>query len=531
MRENLQRSKIKRDEHSKGITLVALVITIIILIILAGVSINLVLGENGMFTMAQRAKQETEDAMDKEERDLKRLEELISGEAPQVVDKTPGELSGEGTESKPYLIESIEDLVAFSNKVNAGDNYDGKNVKLTISLDFQSEKSYIDAQRKDFKDINGNSIEEGLKTELTTGTGFKPIGNSSHKFNGIFDGDNCTISNLYLNTTGDNVGLFGYIDSESNIKNLLLTNANINVNGLNIGSLVGYSNGGKIENIKTTKGKVIGTQYVGGIVGRLSNNGNIYHCVNQNEVQANGKLNTNDNLYHCEVGGIVGRCENATVQNSMNLGNIKATQGICLGGIVGQAITNSLIDSCNNKGEVGELINGNVGGIVGDFQSNAKISRCFNSNTITGDGYVGGIAGIFGHKSQVSIENCYNTGSITANSNYGGICGITSSCIGGVIKNCYNIGTVAVSSNNRVGGIAGNQTSENVVEISNCYYLSGTCEGGINQEDIEGKAEEKDENTMTSSAFVDTLNKGNDETVWKQDTQKINKGYPILITK
>ena len=56
-----EKSKIKRKDKlfklekksSKGITLVALVVTIIVLIILAGVSINLVLGDNGIITMAK----------------------------------------------------------------------------------------------------------------------------------------------------------------------------------------------------------------------------------------------------------------------------------------------------------------------------------------------------------------------------------------------------------------------------------------------------------------------------------------------
>ena len=44
----------------RGITLITLVITIIILIILAGVSINLVLGENGILSKAKEAKTQTE---------------------------------------------------------------------------------------------------------------------------------------------------------------------------------------------------------------------------------------------------------------------------------------------------------------------------------------------------------------------------------------------------------------------------------------------------------------------------------------
>ena len=49
-------------KNTKGITLVALVVTIIILIILAGVSINLVIGNNGIIANAQIAKKNAENA-------------------------------------------------------------------------------------------------------------------------------------------------------------------------------------------------------------------------------------------------------------------------------------------------------------------------------------------------------------------------------------------------------------------------------------------------------------------------------------
>ena len=49
-------------KSNKGITLVSLVVTIIVLIILAGVSINLVLGENGIITRAKQEKTKAEQA-------------------------------------------------------------------------------------------------------------------------------------------------------------------------------------------------------------------------------------------------------------------------------------------------------------------------------------------------------------------------------------------------------------------------------------------------------------------------------------
>ena len=60
-------------KNNKGITLVALVVTIIVLIILAGISINLVLGDNGIITIAQKAKENIELAKIEEETKLNEL--------------------------------------------------------------------------------------------------------------------------------------------------------------------------------------------------------------------------------------------------------------------------------------------------------------------------------------------------------------------------------------------------------------------------------------------------------------------------
>lgn len=57
----------KRKNKSKGITLIALVLTIIILIILAGVSIAMLTGENGILNQANTAKEETKKANTKEQ--------------------------------------------------------------------------------------------------------------------------------------------------------------------------------------------------------------------------------------------------------------------------------------------------------------------------------------------------------------------------------------------------------------------------------------------------------------------------------
>ena len=62
-KENIQRKGIfMRKNQSKGITLIALVITIIVLLILAGVSIVSLAGEGSILNKATKAKRETDEA-------------------------------------------------------------------------------------------------------------------------------------------------------------------------------------------------------------------------------------------------------------------------------------------------------------------------------------------------------------------------------------------------------------------------------------------------------------------------------------
>ncbi len=89
----------KKNNRNKGITLIALVVTIVALLILAGVSINLVIGNNGIITMAQKAKEKTEDARKTEENNIKDYELYIKestgkkvyslGETPKLMDNPP----------------------------------------------------------------------------------------------------------------------------------------------------------------------------------------------------------------------------------------------------------------------------------------------------------------------------------------------------------------------------------------------------------------------------------------------------------
>ena len=149
------------------------------------------------------------------------------------VDENPGELIGEGLETSPYLIQSIEDLVAFS-LMSENKSFLYEYVSIDRDLDFNLDNSYVNPNTTEFGDVNKNGIEEPLKTELTTGAGFRPIA-YGNDFKGTFNGSGYSIKNLYMNCERENkkiqsrdidyreyVGLFGILDAGT-IKNLKVT--------------------------------------------------------------------------------------------------------------------------------------------------------------------------------------------------------------------------------------------------------------------------------------------------------------------
>ena len=74
----------KKLKQNNAITLVALIITIIVLIILAGVTLNIVLGNNGIINKAKQAKQNMTNASDEEKEWLSEAEGVI-----ESIEETP----------------------------------------------------------------------------------------------------------------------------------------------------------------------------------------------------------------------------------------------------------------------------------------------------------------------------------------------------------------------------------------------------------------------------------------------------------
>ena len=152
-------------------------------------------------------------------------------------------LEGEGTKTNPYLISNIEELVWFRDDVNAGNTYDDKHVLLTTDIDFEG-----------YKEINISGNFEST---------FRPIGDKT-SFNGTFDGGNHTISGLYISGWDLDyywgsygcAGLFGTVENAT-IKNLTVTDVEIQVEGGDVAAIAGHAIGNCIfENITVTDSKI-----------------------------------------------------------------------------------------------------------------------------------------------------------------------------------------------------------------------------------------------------------------------------------
>ena len=115
-------------KNNKGITLVALVVTIIVLIILAGISINLILGDNGIITIAKRAMENIELAKIPEETELNELYEQIETEGSNS-GNLPYDSIAKLTEFKTAIANAIDEAGGIKPEVSAETAVFANNIK------------------------------------------------------------------------------------------------------------------------------------------------------------------------------------------------------------------------------------------------------------------------------------------------------------------------------------------------------------------------------------------------------------------
>ena len=168
-------------------------------------------------------------------------------------------------------------------------------------------------------------------------------------FSGTFDGDGHTVM-LNITASTPNVGLFSKL-----------------------------ADGAVVKNVKVD-GTVSGTEGVAGIAAQ-ANGATISGCINCAEISATERY----------VGGIVGKMQGGTVENSYNTG---------------------AISSSRNRPAV------NLGGIVGYIDESATVKNCYNVGEITVTNKATNMAGIAGWCVASTVENCYYLmGTATAGAN------------------------------------------------------------------------------------------------------------------
>jgi hypothetical protein len=269
--------------------------------------------------------------------------------------------NGTGTEADPFLIENAQQLAYLANRVNNGLDAAGGHV------------SNHNLYYKLMIDVNLNGSESFQWTPI----GYWISGTNYYSFGGHFDGNNHTVSGLYINSSDDRVGFFGYTDGAT-IKNLTISGDTVATTGQSAGGLGGYVN-----------------------------ESNYICCTNTCSVSS---INS---------GGIVGQSKGATnIASCYNAGSVSSTNS---GGIVGFVNDYSItyINNCYNKGDIS---GNNVGGLVGfEFYGTVIMTNSYNKGILSGS-CIGGIIGLnyYATYSDNIITNCFYLNTCGGNNAYGG---------------------------------------------------------------------------------------------------------------
>lgn len=496
----------KLKKRNKGITLIALVVTIVVLLILAGISIGVLTGDNGIINQAKKGKEETEIGEEKEMIDISvaqaiendvygnlKIDSLqekldnntgegttntidsgdtivvkfieknryyevdkdgnVDGPKEMIEDENAGDISkgGEqdGSIDKPFKINCIEDLVVFSMMTNGG------NSELDIEHDNFMNKYVELTKTLDFKSIfsycdyttkkYGDLNEDGIVEDIKTELTKTEKG--------------CIgFTPIGCRTNKGNFNFCGIFDGKNyEIRNIYQLFQDSTYNR-SIG-LFGLAQSGEIKNLTVTGNIINKKWHAAGIM--AEGNSKITNCKNYTNV-------TGYNM----VGGIAAFPQQGDVQNCINYGNIVLTgKAYLYGGVGGIAGSTAKINitNCTNIGKIEEQINsGNIGGIIG-YATNIVIDSCLN-NGISKNGIIGWIT-----NGNNKILNCYNLAKCDN--------GIINSYRGASwenelildISNCYNLGEVT---NSGIIGHQGTVCKSITLNIENCYS-AGICKYAI----------------------------------------------------
>jgi beta-lactam-binding protein with PASTA domain len=207
--------------------------------------------------------------------------------------------SGSGTEADPYRIGMAAD---WQTLMNTPANWN-KHYILIADLDLQN-------------------------IPLT------PVGNSTTRFTGSFNGDGHVMRNITINMpNSSNVGLFGVINTGGQVYNLGLDSANIT--GCSYVGILAGANAGTISGCYAA-GSVFGSEYgAGGLVG-YNYYSSVINCYATGEVVGNSY-----------AGGLIGNCVGGTVSNCYVTGVVSGNSSV--GELIGYNNGNSVLSSFWDK--------------------------------------------------------------------------------------------------------------------------------------------------------------------------------------
>ena len=282
----------------------------------------------------------------------------------------------------------------------------------TVSEDGKTYEVYNAEGLKNIAELVNEEWKLGINITLTdnidlTDIDWTPIGKDDNKaYTGTFDGNGKTITGLTVTGSYKYAGLFGDIDENGTVKNVVLEGVQItsdNSSGY-AGGVAGISLGGTIENCSVS-GSVSGTTFAGGVVGSQWG------------------------------GSITGCSSSATVKGV-----------IFAGGIAGETNSGASLTGCYATGDVtvenDGTNNSHAGGVVG-YNGGCTLTACYATGSVTGSGsgtiYVGGVTG---SNNLGILTACYHAkGDVSGpTGTTGGVAGRNfkgSMSGGGIITACY----------------------------------------------------------------------------------------------
>ena len=245
-----------------------------------------------------------------------------------------------------------------------------------------------------------------LDTDLTLTGEWTPIGKDDNKaYTGTFDGNGKTITGLTVTGSYKYAGLFGDIDENGTVKNVVLEGVQITSdNSSSYAGGVAGDSWGTIENCSVS-GSVSGTTFAGGVVGS-------------------------------QWGGSITGCNSSATVKGV----------IFAGGIAGETNSGASLTGCYATGDVtvenDGTNNSHAGGVVG-YNGGGTLTACYATGSVTGSGsgtiYVGGVTG---SNNLGILTACYHAkGDVSGpTGTTGGVAGRNfkgSMSGGGIITACY----------------------------------------------------------------------------------------------